>query len=339
MKDDGNGIESETQEEGGQQTRLSLNFKTALDRNQFNDAIELVMRENNVKKNEAVGIVTALLQKQLAVEGYGAGRPDYTNQYYNLIEAQARSLLTGFRNALENCDEGVLAIQTECNRQIEQLKGELESQKIAHADAMAELSEHNSQLESSNAELADENSHLKKENEALAALKNAYDKAAAAWETEKQTLNEKIVSLQAVVEENTALLKERETLKAEIGDLKTEMADKQHRFEIESKEAEIRHQRLMAETVAAKAAAAEEKSKQYFEPIVSDLKNRLSETTEQLQAERKNVDAVRAEERAKASEAIERLEDLLRQAQALAMSGSAATEPKKKSSPRKPTTP
>jgi chromosome segregation ATPase len=325
--------EGDAQEDG--QTRLSLNFKTALDRQTFNDAVELVMKENNVKKNEAIGIIAALIQKQLAIEGYGAGRPGYANQYYNLIEAQVKNLLTGFRNALENCDEGLLAIQAECNRQTEQLKEELESQKAAHAEAMGELTDYNSQLETGNATLTDENAHLKAENEALSALKGAHDKAAAAWEAEKQALNERIVSLQATAKENAALLKERESLKAEIGALETEAANKEHRFEMALKEAEIKSQQVMADTVTAKVATVEEKSKQYYEPIISDLKTSLAETRKELQEERRNVDAVRIEERAKASEDIKWLQELLSQAHSLAEGGPVA-EPKRKGGSKKP---
>jgi chromosome segregation ATPase len=331
MNDEGF-VEGDAQDEG--QTRLSLNFKTALDRQTFNDAVELVMKENNVKKNEAIGIIAALIQKQLAIEGYGAGRPGYANQYYNLIEAQVKNLLTGFRGALENCDEGLLAIQAESNRQIEQLKEELESQKAAHAEAMGELTDYNSKLETSNAALTDENAHLKAENEALSALKGAHDKAAAAWEAEKQALNERIVSLQATAKENAALLKERESLKAEISALETEAANKEHRFEMALKEAEIKSQQVMADTVTAKVAAVEEKSKQYFEPIISDLKTSLAETRKELQEERRNVDAVRIEERAKASEDIKWLQELLSQAHSLAEGGPVA-EAKRKGGSKK----
>ena len=311
MENDDTNAEVEVQEESGQ-TRLSLNFKSVLERNNFNDLVELVAKENKITKGEALGVATALLQKQVSIEGYGAGRPQYSNQHYILLEAQTKSLLKGFKNALENCDKGIIAIQTQCNSQVEQLKEELELQKTSHDEVLTELTERNKQLEDGNAELSEENRHIKKENEALTALKEAHQKAAETWENEKQSLNEKIVSLQSLTEENANLLKERETLKSEIGDLKKELANKKHKFELDLKEAQINHQQNLANAVTAKIAETEEKIKQYFEPVLADLKTRLAYTSEQLQEERKNVEAVRTQEREKAEKEIKRLEKMIK---------------------------
>lgn len=325
-------------DKNGDGTHHSVNFGNPVEKENFRALLDEIQKAYDLPTlYDAAAMLTVLGRRQLSSEKISVNRPEFVGMDYRLIELQTKSLLRRYRNSLENCDQGMTAFKEECDNKVKNLSEELETEKVTHKSELEEIHSFNKELETENVELNDLNDQLKAENGALRGLKEANDRAVSAWESEKQLLNEQISSLETVTKENNKLISQIEASEAEVANLHKSMSEIKHKHEIELKNSEIEHQKLVSEIVERKVgevekkmqeklkrAISEERAKKEhaFEMKLKDLEMKhqklMTDTVESKVKQAENLAQQRLEqavsaERAKAADEIKRLEAIITQ--------------------------
>jgi epidermal growth factor receptor substrate 15 len=306
-----------SEEKTPNQTRITLNFKTESQKIHFNEQIELVAKKNDCNKNNALNIITNLLEKQLAAEGYGKNEQNFVSQYYSLLEMHANDLLREFKRALQNCEKSISAIKSDRENIVDDLNEKIKDQESAHEKIKIELTQKNDELINKIKKLAQTNQELiEKNNVTEAKLKNL-EKLVAALENERDLLKKENSESKEMVKKAGELLKKQESLVSQIESLKSDSEKLENDHQLKLKECELAFEKKLNEKIASVIMETENKVKNHYDQVVADLKKMLSENLIELKAERKNVETVRSEERNKAEKRIKQLEDQLLQAQKL----------------------
>ncbi|MGD8846413.1 MAG: hypothetical protein PVI54_12920 [Desulfobacteraceae bacterium] len=312
--------EKQTRENGSfqkasQETRITLNFKTASQKNHFNEQIELIAKANECNKNDALKIITNLLEKQMAAEGYGEKKRNFTGQYYTLLEIHTTALLRELKRALQNCEKSIAEINDDKNSCVAELNGKIETQEIEHKKLTNELTQKKDALAAKIKSLTETNKELIEKNKETENSLKSSEKLISALENERDLLKKESSDSLKMVHKVKELSTERDSLLFQIASLKSENEKLAHNHELQIKQCELNFQKQLSEKISSTVSETETKIKGHYEPVVSELKKMVSDHAEQLKIERENVEKVRFEERARSEERIKQLEDQLMQAQ------------------------
>ncbi|MGD9215413.1 MAG: hypothetical protein PVJ84_11390 [Desulfobacteraceae bacterium] len=312
--------EKQTRENGSfqkasQETRITLNFKTASQKNHFNEQIELIAKANECNKNDALKIITNLLEKQMAAEGYGEKKRNFTGQYYTLLEIHTTALLRELKRALQNCEQSIAEINDDKNSCVAELNGKIETQEIEHKKLTNELTQKKDALAAKIKSLTETNKELIEKNKETENSLKSSEKLISALENERDLLKKESSDSLKMVHKVKELSTERDSLLFQIASLKSENEKLAHNHELQIKQCELNFQKQLSEKISSTVSETETKIKGHYEPVVSELKKMVSDHAEQLKIERENVEKVRFEERARSEERIKQLEDQLMQAQ------------------------
>jgi hypothetical protein len=312
--------EKQTRENGSlqktsQETRITLNFKTASQKNHFNEQIELIAKANECNKNDALKIITNLLEKQMAAEGYGEKKRNFAGQYYTLLEIHTTALLRELKRALQNCEKSIAEVNDDKNSCVAELNGKIEAQEIEHKKLTNDLTQKKDALAAKIKSLTETNKELvEKSNETENSLKSC-EKLISALENERDLLKKENIDSLEMVQKANELSTERDSLIFQIASLKSENEKLGHSHQLQIKQCELNFQKQLSEKIASAVSETETKIKRHYEPVVAELKKIVSDHAEQLKIERENIEKVRFEERARSEERIKQLEDQLMQAQ------------------------
>lgn len=313
-------VEKITQENGSpqktsQETRITLNFKTASQKNHFNEQIELIAKANECNKNDALKIITNLLEKKLVEEGYDEKEPNFVSQYYTLLEIQTNDLLRELKRALQNCEKSIIAIKDDKNSCVAELNEKMEAQETKHDKLTDELTQKNDALVAKLKSLTETNNELIEKIKKTEKSSKSTEKLISALENERDLLIKESTDSIEMVKKASELLTERVSLVSQIESLKSGNAKLKHNHELQIKQFELSYQTQLSEKLSSVISETETKIKEHYEPVVADVKKMLSDNTEQLKIERKNVEKARSEERTRSENRIKQLEDHLLQTQ------------------------
>jgi len=297
------------------ESRATIKFPTVADKARWYKLLENVQKSIPGDKTKTYGnaavMIVSMAEQRYEQLGYGNGQPQNTQIEYQLFEAITQTLLRRIHDLLEGYASGMDAMRENGDKQVRELEEKLAGTKNDLNNEIDERDERINELLKGNADLVEANQLLKNDNENLLSLKQSNEKNVQALEKEIESLQEKISELRRVSEENAELLKLKREHEEKIIDLGKELTEFNHQHQIQIKEAQIDFQKKLSKAVEDATASSEQKIRQDFDSLISNLKSQLVEYKErdaaridQMKTERieaqELIRVARAEERAKA---------------------------------------